>query len=259
MKKIKIIVLFSLSIFSVNLLYSVNSNWPIGTGKVVPKNRFEIGLFQPLQYGLTDNIELSTFPFWNALIPNFFLKKSWDNLLSGFFATEHGIYYPTPFLRAFAKDGIGLLPPLSKVPHIFVLTNTAYLSFYINKHIMITPAFTLYLSENFGKSDYPTIDFVLAYHRMSVFHNKASGRTGLDFDGNIFYNLFYNFDFDLFILNHYRNNWAFENSFLLSYHFSKGFRVSAGYKFALSPMPYDKSAPDWKFFPLFDCQWGIDF
>ncbi|MDH5720151.1 MAG: hypothetical protein OEZ13_05940 [Spirochaetia bacterium] len=237
-----------------------SADWSIGTAETVPENKIEIGLFQPLQYGYSKDIELSVYPLWMFLMPNLTLKKAWPDLGPVSFASEHTLYYPTPLLDVIAKEGAGgILPATSKVPHIFVFINGVYFTYEINSYLKITPSLFLYLSGNLGEKDFPTIDFMMAYHRTSVYHNNVSGRFGLDFDGNIIYNLDYNIDVDYFILNDAKDNWALEHSLMLSYRFTKGFRILAGYKYAISSVPYDKEKADSLFFPLIDFQWSVDF
>ena len=45
----------------------------------LPKGKFEVGLFQPLQYGLSEKIEISTHPVLMFFIPNFAVQKSHPN------------------------------------------------------------------------------------------------------------------------------------------------------------------------------------
>jgi len=251
-------LLFTL-LFSNTTIFSINSNWSSGTAHTLKENKSEAGVFGPIRYGLTDDLEIQAHPIWMFLLPSLTVRKSWSFLGKVPLVSEHSLLYPTAFLNFVAREGIaGLIPSDAEVPQIIGLVNGVSATMNINKYLNITPNMFLYLAAIIGEHKFSRIDHIFAYHRTSYWYNNVSAKVGVDFDGNVIGNFDYNLDLDVYLLNEKENNWAFEHSMMLSYRFTKGFRVLGGYKFFLSSVPWSNTA-DWIFAPLIDFEWSIQF
>ena len=70
----RFIVIFSISIGAAQEIKLNN------TSAILQKGEFEVGLFQPLRYGLRETIEISFHPLAALVIPNFTLKKKLNTI-----------------------------------------------------------------------------------------------------------------------------------------------------------------------------------
>lgn len=101
-------ILFLLIIILVSLVKKSEAQyelWTIGTAKTMPHKLFEVGIFEPLRYGLTRKVELQTFLTAEALCPNIRTKIHWYTIPKWeiLVATRHGIFYPTPGMKFIHK------------------------------------------------------------------------------------------------------------------------------------------------------------
>ncbi|MBL4716206.1 MAG: hypothetical protein JKX95_06180 [Bacteroidia bacterium] len=248
-----IILIFSILI-SISTLKAENKVWSDGTAFTLPKKRYEIGLFQPLRYGITENTELITYPIWSLLFPNITIKKVWEDPCCFRFATRHSINYPTQFLKTISRSGIGgILPVLTKVPQLFVFTNHLLFSKAMtDEHVVSTKlGFTVVLSS--GEMDMTTIDLPVVFPRTFVYQNGLSFSLGIDFDGQLYKSFNYTIDADFFILGDDITSYAFEHKAMLTWIRSERFNLLLGYKFIYGEYPY---GTDINILPLLDIQFG---
>ncbi|GIR30472.1 MAG: hypothetical protein CM15mP44_7550 [Candidatus Neomarinimicrobiota bacterium] len=114
MKKFRKII-FIFLLFSI--CFGDMQNWRSHSANILPKKRFEVGLFQPFRYGYSETLEYSTYPLWFFVMPNMSLKKSHD-ILSGYnVATKWSLFYPRPILNMVSRKGIGgFIDPSLEVP-----------------------------------------------------------------------------------------------------------------------------------------------
>jgi len=80
-------------------IHADTSIWSSGTAHSLPKGQWEVGLFQPLRYGMTDDQDIALHPLIALKLPNLVYKKTWVEKNSWTIATRHGFYYPTPLLQ----------------------------------------------------------------------------------------------------------------------------------------------------------------
>ena len=80
-------------------IYADTSIWSSGTAHSLPKGQWEVGLFQPLRYGMTDDQDIALHPLFAIKLPNLVYKKTWVEKNSWTIASRHGFYYPTPLLQ----------------------------------------------------------------------------------------------------------------------------------------------------------------
>ena len=57
-------------------MYSQNTNWSLGTAYSLKEGQWETGLFQPLRYGINNNMDVAAHPFLAAIIPNIMIKRT---------------------------------------------------------------------------------------------------------------------------------------------------------------------------------------
>lgn len=231
-------------------------NWSLGSAYLLPKGRLEIGLFQPLRYGLSQSLELSTHPLVFILMPNLSLK--WlHNSLGGFtLATRHCITYPSPLLRNLAREGIGgLISPEFDIPDMVSLYNEVLLSRNLTDQHLFTGKLGIALAKKFGDLDErTTIDLPIVFPRLAVFYHDYSFRFGFDVQGKLFKRWNYLLDADLFYIPKSDENMAFEHKGLVLWTKSLRFQLCVGYKLTYGEYPF---GTQWHLLPfLFDLQWS---
>ena len=229
--------------------------WMPGTAHTLPAKRLEVGLFQPLRYGLTDSVELSTFPLVNALMPNLRLQKCWGSLAGGSWATGHALKVPTLLLRTIAREGTGgVLPEETTVPWIFALDTELIWTRAFSEHLIITPKATVSLAGTIGDDEwFHTIDLALVYPRMSAWYNLFSATLSLDVEGRLWKNFHYLLDVDLFFL--LEHGPVLEHKGMLTWRPGSRFALTFGYKFTAGDYPFGK---EYRFLPMLDVIFGFN-
>ena len=259
MKKIIHFILF------ISILIGDKKFWDSNSAYILPKKRYEIGLFQPFRYGYSDNLEYSTYPLWSIVMPNITLKKRHNNFFDYQAASRFKIFYPTPILNIAAREGIGglidpnfTMPPMIGISVSWIMTNptpTTDITFNIG----------LDLGINFGELDARSnIDLPLLYHRLGVFHNGWGFHSGIDIQKQIRGSFEVLMDVDLKTLplddsNKKQSNlsknlgeYAIEHKFLLIYEKSERFRILTGYKFVHGKYPFGTETRLLPFIPMLD-------
>ncbi|OGJ94190.1 MAG: hypothetical protein A2487_07600 [Candidatus Raymondbacteria bacterium RifOxyC12_full_50_8] len=244
------------------LVFSKTAPWSAGTAATIPAHRVEVGLFQPLCYGLTESVELSTFPLVNVLMPNLGLKKAWPDKGRLLLASEHSITCPTPLLRTLARDGAGgLLPSDAVVPVILTVKNQALVTKEWNNGFSLTGKAGIVLAARFGDMNMPTIDYANIFPRTAVYHSGYIVNAGVDFNGVIRGPFAFLLDADLFLTGLDDGAYAIEHKGLFIWNKSHRFRTCAGYKVIFGEYPFGTQLDVMPFYPLpvpvFDLQWGF--
>ena len=105
-------------------IHADTSIWSSGTAHSLPKGQWEVGLFQPLRYGLTNDRDITIHPLIALKLPNLVYKKTWVEKNSWTIATRHGFYYPTPLLQSITGAGnFKIVAPQFEFPTLIGLTN----------------------------------------------------------------------------------------------------------------------------------------
>ncbi|MDP8203750.1 MAG: hypothetical protein P9L95_04380, partial [Candidatus Tenebribacter mawsonii] len=231
--------------------------WSKGTTDVLPQGRWEVGLFQPLSYGLNETTELSTYALADLVMPNITVKKFWRDLDGWKFASKHSLIYPTLFLNVMAKEGaFGILPDNSIIPQIFVLNNQFMLSYRYNEYFNFIPKIGFSVALTVGDSDFPTIDMPIVYNRTSIYHENIMFNVGFDVRGNISPKFEYLVDIDKFIMDKEYCEFSYEHKLLIIWKINRKFALSAGYKLSYSDYPSTLQRST-KIIPLIDLQVGF--
>ena len=115
--------------------------WTTGTAGTIRKGRFEVGLFSPLRWGVSERVELSAHPLAMFVIPNGGVKLKWTKLGKAQFSSYHSIAYPSILIGLVSRAGTGgFLPADTKIPHIVSSYNAALLTWeYSPRHSATLP------------------------------------------------------------------------------------------------------------------------
>lgn len=232
------------------------NNWTSGTAQLLPRGRMEIGLFQPLRYGWSDHIEISTHPLIDFVMPNLNVKWAHNSLGKFQFATKHGIYYPTPLLRLISREGTGgIISPEFEIPHMVSIYNEIILSHQLHKNHQLTGklGFSFAIKSD-GLDSRTTIDLPIIFPRLAVFYHGFVSRAGLEIQGKLFKRWNYFADTDVFYTPTSDEAFAAEHKGLLIWTKSSRFQICLGYKLVYGEYPF---GTQWHLFlPLFDLQWA---
>ena len=254
-------------------------NWKSHSANILPRKRFEIGLFHPFRYGYSNTLEYSMYPIWFLVMPNLTLKKSHNKLFDYDVASRWSMYYPSPILNMFSREGLGgLIDPNFKVPPMLGLSISLLFS---KKLLDIDMTFNSGVDIGLSFSDLDdriNIELPLIYHRLSVFHNNYGFHTGLDLEKSITKKISTLIDFDFSVLpgmntkktdsgiTKLLGEYSFEHKALLIYEKSETFRLLTGYKFVYGEYPFGSESRILPFLPLLDTwvpmielQWGRTF
>ncbi|MBA2662086.1 MAG: hypothetical protein H0U74_07295 [Bradymonadaceae bacterium] len=226
----------------------------------LPEGRFELGLFGPLRYGLSERVELSAYPLYFFVIPN--ISAKYALMASGPFqvATRHSLVYPTLLLGLVSREGTGgILQPTTNAPHILALTNEALITRALGANHSTTLKLGISVAPRFGGGDAPgteleTIDLPLIYARTAAYHSFATARAGIAFAGKIAGPFAYTVDADYFFMPEMDGSFAFEHATMLSWHASDDFLVQAGYTLVFGEYPFGTQL---HVLPMIDLKWGF--
>ena len=251
-------IIFIFFIFSAVLFANTDQSWNLGQASTIEKGRLETGVFLPLRYGITETLEVSTFPLFDFIMPNVTIKKNFVNKKDKlYFSTEHSFLYPTLALKLVSKRGIfGLLPETSKIPQIISTEHAFILTYKFSDYFVVTTRAGLFVPIIFNSvkdEDFPELDMMLLYQRTISYKGLLVYNLSLDIDGKIFSNFFYGVDVDF-----YKSIPAegkelplnIESKILLTWKSSKDFAIFLGAKFIWGDYPGGKA--DLTILPLFD-------
>jgi hypothetical protein len=258
------------------LVFSLQSDasiWNDGTANTLPAKRFEIGvLHTPCLYGVTDRTEISLYVLWDAFVPNLSVKRRWGETQGFIFASSHGVFSPTPFLRMVSREKTGgLLPPDNYVPWYLVFDSYAFLTHAIAGDHLVTLNGGIRLPVAFAdKSDErpvykrpQTIDYAFIFPRTAYVTKSPtiSPEASVKFTGPLVSDFSYSAECAYFFLP-VRDNlqeedflcWALEPSALLYWRPSKRFSCHIGAIASFGTYPFGSN---WILYPLLDIAIGF--
>jgi hypothetical protein len=231
--------------------------WADGTACNIPDRRWELGLFTASRYGISDKLELSAHPLMFFLMPQVKIKVGWGEYSGFTLATEHGIFYPTQFMRLVATEGTGgLISPEFTIPQMFSVSNRFLVSYSPFHRALLTAHAGIAFAVKFGPLDpRTTIDLPVIYPRLAVFYNQPEFDAGLDFRGKFIPRLGWLFSLENFMVCGTEDNYFLENKGVLAYTSKKeSLRIEAGYKLCFGRYP---AGPQWHLLPVVDLVFGI--
>lgn len=228
--------------------------WSSPGAHTLEEGRAEVGLWQPMRLGLTDEIELEVFPIWMFLAPHAALKLG---ILDGdcwTVASRHQISYPTPLLSTLSREGTGgVLPADTVVPHIVTMAHQALWTFVGQGHHALTLRAGLRVGSALGDSTLTTIDLPVIYPRMAAMHEGVVFEGGVDLTGPLWGPLSYAVDGDVFLIPD-DGGWALEHALLLVWRPSARWSVELGYKAVYGAYPF---GTDVHLLPLVDVSYAF--
>jgi hypothetical protein len=228
-----------------------------GSAYALPAGAFEVGLFQPLRYGLGREVELSTHAALNLVMPNLALLKTWGQVGPMRWASRHALYYPTGLLQLVAREGTGgILPEETRVPHIIMLGNEARLSWAFAAQHLLTARAGVTVAAALGRANLSSIDLPLVWPRLAPVFNYAAFVVGADLDGVLCGPLDYFADLDLYLIPDGRGPVAVEQAAALRWRVSETFAAMVGTKLVFGTYPAPGGfRSQWHLLPIADLTW----
>ncbi|MEN8194178.1 MAG: hypothetical protein ABFS12_15245 [Bacteroidota bacterium] len=257
------IILFMCVIFSYSFIVAQTEEadqriWSIGTAYTLPEGRWEVGVFHPLRYGLSEKVELAAHPILFFVMPNISLKWSHNDLLGFKTATRHSLTYPTFLLRLSSMEGAGgIISSEFDIPHMVEVYNELLFSKSVFENHLITGKVGFSLAIKSDEYDERAlIDYPLAYQRLAVFYHGYGFRFGVDMQGKVIGKFNYLIDGDISYIPGVDYNYSFENKGMIHWKFSDYTELCFGYKLVYGQYPYGN---EWNLFlPMIDFQLAWD-
>ena len=151
-------------------MYSQNTNWSLGTAYSLKQGQRETRLFQPLRYGINNNMDVAVHPFLAAIIPNVMIKRTREKVNDWTIATRHSAYYPTPLLQSITGSGkFKIVSGQFEFPNLIGINNDILATKNYGAGLLTAKVGLLL---GFGGSDLnslSTIDVPLVYPRLAVY------------------------------------------------------------------------------------------
>lgn len=230
--------------------------WTGRRADTLPEGRWEVGVFAPLKYGLSDRVELSTHPLAFFVMPNLSAKIAWTENTPWRVATRHGVHYPTLLLNLVSREGSGgLLPAATDVPHILGLTSeilaTTNVPLY-RRWVTVRLGFSV--AARFGGEQLPALDLPVLFPRTAAYSSWGTGHAGIALEGQITGPFYYLIDSAMFVIPGYEGSFAFENTVDLSWRPSERFMLEAGGRAIYGGYPYGER---FHLVPMVDLKFGF--
>jgi hypothetical protein len=258
MKKIIIVILFAL--IGVNQVKAqettVIEKWTHNTSQLVPAGKWECGIFQPLRYGVSENIEISTHVLLFPLMPNVAFKFRWKSREGIILSSEHKFSYNSPFLNFFSRKGTGgLLSPEFDFPFILTLNNSFQASKPIGSNYMATLRLGyIFALHGTAPDALSTMDIPLFYPRMAQYYEGSVINPFAGFKAALNERWLCEINAQVFWVTRSENNFFFEHNGTIMRAFGKSLRLRGGYVLAYGKYPY--GSPKWQMWPTLDIIFG---
>tara|TARA_B000000557_G_scaffold99137_1_gene80347 strand:- start:466 stop:1287 length:822 start_codon:yes stop_codon:yes gene_type:complete len=257
--------LILLAALLVSAIRGGNANWDSYSAHIMPPNKWSVGIFHPIRYGIKDGLELSSHPGWFFVLPNASFKVPLSGFKSFHTATRISFIYPTPLLNMLSREGIGgIIDPNFAIPPMLGVSGSFLMSkelLEVNSTIKAGLDFGLVFGDLDARSN---IDLPIIYHRLEVFHNGWGWHTGLDLDTELLKKVRIFMDIDLrFIPDTAKKgkeknytmrsgDYSIEHKMLLIWERSSKFRIMTGYKLVSGDYPYGKQTRLLPYIPLME-------
>ena len=216
-----------------------------------------MGVFQPRIYGMKNNLEISTHPFFFFVKPNVKVKKFHGEYKRIGIASRYSFDYPTLLIKLLQRDGIGGIfaddPDIGKVPQLFVFQGEWLATKQMSKY-NITTKLGMSICPDCKIDSRHLADYPLTYPRMALYHYGIAANCGLDWDVTHSEKLEIKTDIDLFFIP--EEKVFLENKLLFTYQLSDKYALSGGYKLTHGFYPFSTSKGRWDVFPLLDLSWS---
>jgi hypothetical protein len=231
--------------------------WTAGTAYNLPAHRWEAGIFTRSTYGLTPRVELSAHPLMVFLLPEIRVKVGWGDFSGLRLASEHGILYPSMFMKLVAMKGTGgFISPELTIPQMAAISNRILVSLRPGPKTILSAHAGVSFSLHSEKPDIRgTIDLPIFYPRFAVFYSQPEFDAGIGFRGNFSAVFGWDFTIENFICSGTVNSYFMENKGVLVYTSKKQrLRAEAGYKLCFGQYP---DGDRWHLLPDINLVFGI--
>jgi len=173
--------------FAMALVARVGAQEPViassGDAHTVAAHRLQVGLIEPLRYGVSDDVELFTQPLLIVLVPQIGVQVQWFSDERYAIATRHRLSYPKPLLDTLAKEGsFGLLPASSRIPVAVVVDLDALFTAQLAPAHRVSAMTGLSVAPRGSSHEMPLLDFPFLYSRFAVMKTTAVLRLGGRYD-----------------------------------------------------------------------------
>ena len=226
-----------------------------GAAHTLAPGRFEVGLYQPLRWGITDGVELQTHPLLDALMPGAAVKVRWSEAGDWTVATRHSLGSPTPLLRLLRREGaLGLYPLDAEIPvlltsaHHVLATGTPA----AGQHVTLRGGFRI--APHFGTLDMPKLDLPVASARTAAWHEPVVLDAGVAWDGCLPGPFAARLSGEVYVIPGIAEDVVFEQAGALTWRATEGFSVHAGWRWVWARYPWGIQE---HVLPVIDAQWAF--
>lgn len=264
---------FFISILFLSLIFS---------NKIEENKKYQMGIFQPLVYNKTSDVQIITYPMYNFIIPNLEYKKKYSNWIFSLkeeldldddwnvleFYSSHSFFIPTPLLNIVKKEGMGgfISPEFPDFPFMISIKNQIEFKFSdnnINNKNFISTKLGYTLGFSSSKLDSrTTIDLPIIYPRLLAFyHEKGIINISLSVNRKLFDKLFLLTDLNLISTPPFTEEMTkfLEHKSWIVWEKSEKVKIKLGYKLVYGEYPFGKMEHLLPFsiipFPLIDIVW----
>jgi len=228
------------------------------TARTLPAGQWELGVFAPLRWGVTDRITLSTHPLLDTVAPQLDATIGWADPGGFELASAHGLLYPTPAMRLLSRQGTGgIVPHDVTYPHILATSHHLLVSREVSGHLVTLRAGGR-LAWNLTRFDGPRFWSQVEWHfiwpRAAAWFTGWSLDAGLAAEGPLWRTLGYRVELDGFLMPGLRGDRAAEWAVTGTWRARPGLLLRAGVRWSWAEFPYGRrlSVP----FPLLDLVWS---
>jgi hypothetical protein len=226
---------------------SLHSFFSDGTAYTLPVKKAEFRLYEFSGYGLSDRVEIGIHPLMLWIFPQVKLKVRINNNARNLLSTEHQLDYPTFFLQAISRKGIGgLISPEFGFPQMIAVYNGVLFTHTLKTNYFLTAKAGILFSLRAGTPDSrSTIDFPILYPRFAVYYHPLIFNPGLDIRGMFSSSFGGQINLVCYIVPGDSQNFFIENRGFLSWT-RKKFQLKAGYLLSYGQYAYGN---DWHLLP----------
>lgn len=226
------------------------------TGFTVPQGELHGSLLAPIRYGLLPKVELQSYlGLWAYLTPNIYVKKNWyeDRWI---FSSKHGLVYPSKGLEILRKDDRDhTINKEAIIPQIYTFQNELIASYILNPTCNLEEPFWIATGRvglDFSitqqrDASFNRMTFFSFYHRTASFYGDKVWYAGLQLDGGLWKNIYFNLGADIYSIDFGFNGLETQGNII--YHYNQKLSFIAGVKYIKTKNPIEKES---NFAPMID-------
>ena len=213
--------------------------WSDGSAIPVPAGRVDFGLFQPLRWGVSEDVELAAQPLLEPIFPNVEARVRWLHRGAFSIATWHRLTYPTRLLQTVSREGtLGLLPANTDVP-IALGLDTSFLVTVASAGDRTRGTLELGVSliPRLSAGDPVVLDFPFLYSRFAALSTSGTTYAGLAMTTLLSDNFTLAADARATLIPVVSRGWMLEHGASITWTPSAHFGLSLGYRVAHGRYP----------------------